>query len=105
MEVSHSVDSEVPSRSLLFMETVFIWLLGWGLMFGYVDFQSTDMTKHRQKGKKIGSDCFLPANSSGYETVLALVDGFVIGTWQPPVADAKGMNRGRGQAYSHASLA
>lgn len=49
-------------------------------MFGYVDFQSTDMTKHRQKGKKIGSDCFLPANSSGYETVLALVDGFVIGT-------------------------
>lgn len=47
----------------------------------------------------------LPANACGYGTVLALLDGFVIGTWQPPVAEAEGMNRGRGQAYSHASLA
>lgn len=58
-----------------------------------------------KKKKKKGSDCYLPANTSGYGTVLALVDGFVIGTWQQPVAYAKGMNRGRGQAYSHASLA
>lgn len=53
-------------------------------MFGYVDVQSTDLTKHRQNGKKRkkkkGSDCSLPNNTSGYGTVLALVDGFVIGT-------------------------
>lgn len=53
----------------------------------------------------MGSDGSSPANTSGYGTGLALVDGFVIGTWRPAVADAKGMNRGGGQAYSHASLA
>ena len=52
-------------------------------MFGYVDVQSTDLTNRqngKKKKKKKGSDCYLPANTSGYGTVLALVDGFVIGT-------------------------